>query len=307
MVKEHIDAAEVVGGDVHLLTIERYLLRLLSAEHLDELKQQGARTAGRVIHLVYLVLAVTCYARQQLSHLLRGEELATALAGVAGIHGHKKLIRITEGINLCILQVAAKVHGANLLHNLRKQFVALAHRGAQLRRVHVDVREQSLHVRLAVGADGRALNVLEDTAKCLVEVVVILGTCHHILEQFGRVYEETLLVDGLPAYIIVDVVIRHVAGIVKAAVAGFSLLTVEVCGKVFGNKTVEEESKHIVLEVPTVNAAAKVIGNLPDGAVQLSTFLFFTHSTIRSVTVSAGYGKTLRYGGTMVQIHKRKG
>ena len=49
---------------------------------------------------------------------------------------------------------------------------------------------------------------------------------------------------------------------------------------VAGNKTVEEKSKHIVLEVPTVNTAAQVIGNLPDGAVQLSTFLFFTHSKI---------------------------
>ena len=56
VVEEHIDAAQVVGGDVDLLA-EKAVARRIMAQHLHRLQQQGAGAAGRVIHLVDLGLA----------------------------------------------------------------------------------------------------------------------------------------------------------------------------------------------------------------------------------------------------------
>ena len=47
VVEEHIDAAQVVGGDVDLLA-EKAVARRIMAQHLHRLQQQGAGAAGRV-------------------------------------------------------------------------------------------------------------------------------------------------------------------------------------------------------------------------------------------------------------------
>ena len=46
-VQEHINAAQVVGGDVHLLAIKAVAHRIL-AQNLRRLQQQGAGATGRV-------------------------------------------------------------------------------------------------------------------------------------------------------------------------------------------------------------------------------------------------------------------
>ena len=46
-VQEHINAAQVVGGDIHLLAIKTIAHRIL-AQNLRRLQQQGAGAAGRV-------------------------------------------------------------------------------------------------------------------------------------------------------------------------------------------------------------------------------------------------------------------
>ena len=56
VVEEHVDAAQVVGGDVDLLAIEA-VADPLPAQHLLRLQQQGAGAAGGVVDLVYLGLA----------------------------------------------------------------------------------------------------------------------------------------------------------------------------------------------------------------------------------------------------------
>ena len=56
VVEEHIDAAQVVGGDVDLLA-EKAVAHPVVTQYLHRLQQQGAGAAGRVIHLVDLGLA----------------------------------------------------------------------------------------------------------------------------------------------------------------------------------------------------------------------------------------------------------
>lgn len=56
VVEEHIDAAQVVGGDVDLLA-EKAVARRIMAQHLHRLQQQRAGAAGGVVDLVDLGLA----------------------------------------------------------------------------------------------------------------------------------------------------------------------------------------------------------------------------------------------------------
>lgn len=74
--QKHIDAAEVVGRRVDLLTVEWWAV---VAHDLLELEQQRPRAAGRVVSLLDFLLVADSYLRQQAAHLLGREELAPLL------------------------------------------------------------------------------------------------------------------------------------------------------------------------------------------------------------------------------------
>jgi hypothetical protein len=78
VVQEHVDAAQVVGRQVDLLT-EEALPHVVLAEHLGELQQQRTRATRRVVDLVDLGLADHRDPGQKLRDLLRREELAPDL------------------------------------------------------------------------------------------------------------------------------------------------------------------------------------------------------------------------------------
>ena len=65
VVQEHVDPAQVIGGQIDLLT-EEPPPHILLAEHLGELQQQRPRPARRVVDLVHLGLADHGDLRQQL-------------------------------------------------------------------------------------------------------------------------------------------------------------------------------------------------------------------------------------------------
>ena len=81
VVEEHIDAAEVVGGDVQLLS-EESLFHIVGTEYLGEFKQQGAGAASRVVNLVYPLAVVADYTGKQFADLLRSVVFATALSSI---------------------------------------------------------------------------------------------------------------------------------------------------------------------------------------------------------------------------------
>ena len=104
-VQEHVNAAQVVGGQVDLLP-EVALAHTTLAKHLPELQQQRARTARRVVHLVHVCLADHRDAGEQLGHLLGCVELPARLAGAGGIHRHEVFVGVAEQVNRVLAEVA---------------------------------------------------------------------------------------------------------------------------------------------------------------------------------------------------------
>ncbi|GAA1724565.1 hypothetical protein BJ959_000411 [Chryseoglobus frigidaquae] len=84
-----------------------------------------------------------------------------------------------------VLEVA-EVEVADGVEQLDELLVALGDRVAELVRVGVEFLEQALEVVFGLGADGRAFDVLEDTAQGFVEVLVIRGSCLDVCEELAR-------------------------------------------------------------------------------------------------------------------------
>ncbi len=47
--------------------------------------------------------------------------------------------------------------------------------------------------------------------------------------------------------------------------------------EVLGDEAIEEHSEHVALEVPTVDAAAQIVGDAPDRLVEFGSLLFLGH------------------------------
>ena len=279
VVQEHVDAAQVVGGEVHLLAVKA-LAHLVRPQHLGEFQQQGAGAAGRVVDLVDFGLAHHGEAGQQLGDFLRGIELAAGLAGGGGVHLHQVFVGVAEQVDAVVGETAAAVVAgtakgqvADGIQQLDQLFVALGHGGAEFAGVDVQVVEQALEVVFAVRALGGCLDVDKDAREGFVEVGILAGASAHVGEQLRGQDVEALFLHRLGAAEFGVLVAE--GGVVEIGVAGASLLLVEVAGEVLGDETVEQHAEHVALEVPAVHAAAQVVGDAPDGLVQLSAFGFF--------------------------------
>ena len=113
VMEEHIDAAKVVGGDIDLLP-EVTELHPVLAQNLGRFQQQRAGAAGRVIDLIDLCFSHCPQPGQQFRHVGGCEELAAALSGVGGIHGHQKFISVAKGID-AVAPDLAQVHAADAI------------------------------------------------------------------------------------------------------------------------------------------------------------------------------------------------
>ena len=74
VVQEHIDTTQIVGRDIDFLP-EKAIADILLAQHLGELQQERAGTAGGVIDLIHLGLASNGNAGQQFGNFLRCKKL----------------------------------------------------------------------------------------------------------------------------------------------------------------------------------------------------------------------------------------
>ena len=81
VVQEHVYAAQVVGGDVQLLSEEAFL-HIVLAENLGKLQQQRTRAASRVVNLVDIFASVAHDSGKQFAHLLRRVVFAARFAGI---------------------------------------------------------------------------------------------------------------------------------------------------------------------------------------------------------------------------------
>ena len=270
VVEEHVDPAEVVGGQVDLLAKET-LAHHIPAQDLGSLQQQGAGATGGVVDFVDLALVPDGDAGEQFRHFLGGEVFPAALACVGGVHAHKVFVGVPEGVNGVVL-VVAQLHVAYPVEELDQLFVPLGHGGPQLVAVDVDVIKEALEVILALAALGGVFNGLEDGGQGLVEVLVLGCSGTDIGKQLAGEDEEALggdqVLPGLLGILIGE------EGIVKPLVACFLFSLVDVIGKVFGDVSVKQHTQDVLLKVPAVYAAPQVVGNGPNGAVEFLAFLF---------------------------------
>ena len=159
--QKHVDTAQVVGGDIHLLAIKTIAHRIL-AQNLRRLQQQGAGATGRVVSLIDFGLAHSTKARQQNGHLGGSEELATALARIGGVHAHQVFIGIAKGINAVVLDIA-QIHILDAQKQLGQTLVALRHCRAQLVAVHIKIVKKALKIVLGLATLGRVFDAVENT------------------------------------------------------------------------------------------------------------------------------------------------
>ena len=219
------------------------------------------------------------YARQQLRHLLRGEEFAATLAGVGGVHRHQVLVGVAEDVYLIFAVLSFEVYIAYIIQNLGQLLVALVHGAAQFIGIDIDVRKKAFEVVLALRAYGRGFYGLESIVEGYIEVRVILGVLAHIAEQLRGQYEKALFVNQLRTSSL-GICVRKL-GIVKIRDPGIGLQAVDVIGDVFRYKTIKEDAEDITLEVPAVDRIAQVFGCSPDGFEELLFLLYACSHVIR--------------------------
>ena len=101
----------------------------------------------------------------------------------------------------------------------------------------------------------------------------MLGVGADVGEKFRGADEEALVADhfGSDGF---SGLVRE-TGEIKVQISNLPLHLVDVDGEVLRDIAVKQHAKHVRLEVPAVHAAAKIIGDAPDGLVELGALGFF--------------------------------
>ena len=175
------------------------------------------------------------------------------------------------------------------IHDLHELRVALSDRVPKLRGVDVHVVEEAAQVRLGTAAPRRILDETEGIGEGLVQVLITSSPRTHIPEQVRGTNKNTLLLD--------DALTRRLrlrvaqGGVIKGCgLLGRSSLGedrlalggVHVLRQVFRDETVEQETQHVALEVPTVHTAPQVVSDAPDRLMQLGSFAHCRHGVLIS-------------------------
>lgn len=239
---------------------------------LANFKRREPGAARGVIDLVHGGLAHGGYPCKKFGNFLRGVVFAAALARVGGIHAHEELIGITKGIDGVVL-VVAEVHVTHAVKQLHQFVVTLGYGIAKLLAVHVKVVKQTFEVIFAVRPYGRLFYVLKGSFQRFVQVFIKGGAAANIGKEFAWQNEETL--DG--KYLFtgdLSFLIAHLR-IVNVIDTGFRHAFVQVGGKVFRDIPVEQHPQNVLLKIPAVHAAAKIVGDVPYHTMELCPLLFF--------------------------------
>ena len=264
VMQEHIDAAEVVSGQVNLLTVEASL-DIILAQHFFHLQQQRTGAAGGVIDLIDFRFADGAEAGQQLRNIGGSEILTAFFTCIGGVHSHQILIRIAEQVRVAALRGEQR-HLCHTVQQLYQDFIPLGNRLADGLAVHIEIVKQTCKIILSISAGGAALNVVEHTLQRLVQVVILIGTGENIAEQLRGQNEKALFLhQSLTGSLRLGV--RHF-GVVEIGISGSVLALIDIGREVLGNIAVEHRAEHIRFEIPLRHMACvnKVGGDFIDTA-----------------------------------------
>jgi len=226
--QEHIDAAEVVSGQVDLLPIEA-TLDIVLAQHFFHRQQQRGGTAGGVIDLVDFRFADGAQAGQQLRNISRREILPAFFAGIGGVHSHQILVGIAKQVGVDAI-AGEQRHLRHAVQQLHQHFVALGNSFANCLAVHIEIVKQTCKIILSVSAGGTALNVVEYPLQRFVQIVVLIGTGENIAEQLrGQNKKALFLHQTFTGRLRIGV--GHL-GVIKVLVPGSVFALVDIGGEV---------------------------------------------------------------------------
>lgn len=138
----------------------------------------------------------------------------------------------------------------------------------------VEIGEQALDVALGRVAAGGAFDGDEDACQVGVQGFIGVGASGHVGEYLAGVDEVALGLDGIVLDVCGDDAVRQL-GIVDAVVAAF-----DVAGEILADETVEQGAEDVLLEIPAIDRAAHVVGNLPDLALQGCALLGACHTVV---------------------------
>ncbi len=159
VVEKHIDATEVVGRDVDLLTVES-LPYIVFSEDFCELEEEGTRTATRIVDLVDFGLSDGRDLCEEFAHFLGSVELSSRFSCIGGVHCHQVFVCIAEGVN-GIVGVVAESEVSNGIEEFDKLFVAVLDGTAELVGVHIEIVKKPLEVVFTLASLGGVLDVVK--------------------------------------------------------------------------------------------------------------------------------------------------
>jgi len=191
-VQDHVHPCQVVGGRVHLLTVE--LPDILAL--LRHPQEQRGRAASGVIGTLELLLPGGDDLGENGADLLRSVELARLLPRATGELADEVFVGIAQHVGLGVVE--PEVDLVQVDEHLGDEFVLLVLGFPQLGRAEIEILEQSLEVFLAIVSHRAGLNVLQDGGEFLQDEVVRLPRTlfRDLVEEFGGLEEVAQPPDG---------------------------------------------------------------------------------------------------------------
>lgn len=246
VVQEHIDATQIVGGQVDLLS-KKSALDIVLTKNFFDLQQQRTAAAGRIVHLVDAGFSDGAQTGEQLGNIGRGKILTALLTRVSGIHTHEVFVGIAEQVRVDTVS-CKQWHPGNAVQQFRKDFISLGYGLTDGFSVHIEIIKQTGEIIFRIAAGGTAFDMGKDTLQSLVEIFVLVRTGEDIAEQLRGQNKETLflhqtLAGGL------CFCIRHLS-VIKVGVSRRVFACVYVSGKILRNIAVEHSTKDIGLKIP---------------------------------------------------------
>ena len=269
VVQKHIHPRQVVSGVVDLLA-EEALFNNMGVGVFFGLQQQRAGAAGGIVDFVDAGLLVQGDLRNQPGDMGGSEKLATGFTRIGGVVANQELVGIAEQVDVVVFKIA-KVEPGHSFEYGRKAAVFVFDRIAKAVAGGIEIGKQALDVVLRRVAAGRGFDFREDPGQIGIQVLVAVGVFGDIGKQLAGIDKVTLGFNG----VVLDVVSDNI--IVKFGVVDAVITALDVTGKIFADKTVKKGAKHILFEIPAIDGAAYIVGDLPDLALQGGALLVACH------------------------------
>src|SRR5574343_262578 len=198
--------------------------------------------------------------------MLWREKLATRLAGIGGVVGNEELVGIAKQVDMAAVKIA-EIQFSHAFEHGGQTGVFVFDRVAEAIAGGVEVGKQAFDVTLGGVAVGGCFNGGKDGSQVGVQALIGVGAGCDLGEELAGVDEIALGLDGVVFDLRGDDAIGQL-GIVDAVVTAF-----DVGRKVFADEAIEQGAEYVLLEIPAVDGAAHIVGDLPNAALQFCALL----------------------------------